>query len=63
MVGNLRASAMTKPTLPELERMQRRIAELEEFVETVDAALGCTDGDDIRAWIEPELKQVRNESD
>lgn len=33
--------------------------DLLEFVEVVENALGCTDGDDIRAHIEPELAKVK----
>ena len=40
------------------------IERLRNFVEVVEGALGCTDGDDIRTHIEPELaalKQERND--
>ena len=35
------------------------IERLRNFVEVVEGALGCTDGDDIRAHIEPELAALK----
>ena len=39
------------------------IERLRNFVEVVEGALGCTDGDDIRAHIEPELAALKQEGD
>jgi len=34
---------------------------LDDFIEEVKSALGCTDGDDIRAHLEPLIKQIKGE--
>ena len=39
--------------------LQKRCNKLEEFVDEVISALGCTDGDDIRAHLDEPLKELR----
>jgi len=44
-----------------LIELQAKVEELDNFIELVEDALGCTDGDDIRAHIEPELAALKQE--
>ena len=41
--------------------LRAKVEELENFVEIVEGAIGCTDGDDIRTHIEPELAALKEE--
>ena len=41
------------------ERAELAERQRDEFIEFVEGALGCTDGEDIRAHIEPEIQRIR----
>ena len=41
--------------------LQAKVEELDNFIELVEGALGCTDGDDIRTHIEPELAALKED--
>ena len=45
--------------LKEKEDLKDKVEKLENFVELVEGAIGCTDGDDIRTHIEPELAALK----
>jgi len=51
----------TYPTKDELELINDVITEIDDFIDEVESALGCTDGDDIRAHLEPLIKQIKGE--
>ena len=47
----------------ERKTARESIERLRNFVEVVEGALGCTDGDDIRTHIEPELAALKQEDE
>lgn len=43
--------------------LQAKVEKLDNFIELVEGALGCTDGDDIRTHIKPELAALKQENE